>query len=68
MNTHQFASYKSGAFSIDVSNFEFEDEFVAKPDIPAFVHEYCHYIQDITTISSIFGFSLWMKLIDTISL
>ncbi len=61
MNSHQFASYKSGTFSIDVSNFEFEDEFVAKSDIPAFVHEYCHYIQDITTISSIFGFSLWMR-------
>lgn len=61
MDSHQFASYKSGAFSIDISNFEFEDGFVAKTDLPAFVHEYCHYIQDVTTISGIFGFSLWMR-------
>ncbi len=61
MEEHFFASYKSGAFAIDVSNFKFDSEFVDKSDIPAFVHEYCHYIQDMTTISSIFGFSLWMR-------
>jgi hypothetical protein len=60
---HNFASYKPGSFSIDVSNLAIDPatEFFEQRDIPALVHEYCHYIQDITTISSIFGFSLWMR-------
>lgn len=60
---HNFASYKQGSFSIDVSNLAINPatEFIEHNDMPALVHEYCHYIQDISTISSIFGFSLWMR-------
>ncbi len=60
---HNFASYKPGSFSIDISNLTMNPatEFTHEKDMPALVHEYCHYIQDITTISAIFGFSLWMR-------
>jgi len=61
MAHHNFASYQPGTFSTDVTNLELGDALFQKKDMPAFVHEYCHYIQDITTISSIFGFSLWMR-------
>jgi hypothetical protein len=61
MPLHNFASYKSGTFALDVSNLDVGDMLFQNKDMPAFVHEYCHYIQDITTISSIFGFSLWMR-------
>src|SRR5689334_12867303 len=55
-----YASYRPGTFTIDVSRFEIGPRLFHPRDMPAFLHEYCHYIQDITTISSIFGFSLWM--------
>ena len=61
MEQHNFAAYKAGTFSTDISNLTLADRFFEQKDIPAFVHEYCHYIQDITTISSIFGFSLWLR-------
>jgi len=61
MEKHNFAAYKSGTFSTDISNLEVADRFFNEKDIPSFIHEYSHYIQDITTISSIFGFSLWMR-------
>lgn len=61
MHKHNFAAYKTSTFSIDISNLEFDKAFYAKKDIPAFMHEYCHYIQDLTTISSILGFSLWLR-------
>lgn len=61
MEKHNFAAYKSGTFSTDISNLAVAERFFEQKDIPAFIHEYCHYIQDITTISSIFGFSLWMR-------
>jgi len=56
-----YASYKPGTFTIDISNFEKAQTMFHEKDMPAFIHEYCHYIQDITTISSIFGFSLWFR-------
>lgn len=56
-----YASYKPGTFTIDISNFEKAPQLFHERDMAAFIHEYCHYIQDITTISSIFGFSLWFR-------
>lgn len=61
MEKHNFAAYQPGSFATDVSNFTLGEKFFENKDIPAFVHEYCHYIQDITQISSIFGFSLLMR-------
>jgi hypothetical protein len=61
MALHNFASYKSGTFATDISNLTVADRFFEQKDMPAFIHEYCHYIQDITTISSVFGFSLWLR-------
>ncbi|OGU39033.1 MAG: hypothetical protein A2X61_00860 [Ignavibacteria bacterium GWB2_35_12] len=59
-NTKNFTEYHQSTFITDITNLEIVDGFFAKKDIPAFIHEYCHYIQDITTISSIFGFYLLM--------
>ncbi|MBI2279164.1 MAG: hypothetical protein HYU68_00500 [Bacteroidetes bacterium] len=61
MEKHNFAAYKPGTFSTDVSNLQFAEKFFEEKDMSAFVHEYCHYVQDITTISAIFGFSLWLR-------
>ncbi|QKG54947.1 hypothetical protein [Hymenobacter sp. BRD67] len=59
-----FASYQPSQFALDVSNLGLTTAPGTqhiKPDVlPAFVHEYCHYLQDVTTISGIFGFYLWM--------
>jgi|GEM_PF-1776694 hypothetical protein len=56
-----YASYQPGTFTIDVSQFTPGETLFVPEDMPAFLHEYCHYLQDITTISGIFGFSLWMR-------
>jgi hypothetical protein len=61
LESTNYASYKPGSFTIDISNFEKADQLFHETDMAAFVHEYCHYIQDITTMSSIFGFSLWLR-------
>ena len=39
----------AGTFSTDVNNLQTGDMFFKNEAMPAFVHEYCHYIQDITT-------------------
>lgn len=56
-----FASYSPSKFSIDITNLQYDGDNFKAESFPAFVHEYCHYIQDITHISSIFGFSLWLR-------
>jgi hypothetical protein len=61
MEENNFAAYQSGSFAIDISKLVLDGDFFRREDLPAFFHEYCHYIQDITQISSIFGFSLWMR-------
>ncbi len=56
-----FASYSPSKFSIDITNLKYDGDNFKDESFPAFVHEYCHYIQDTTHISSIFGFSLWLR-------
>lgn len=56
-----FVSYSPSKFSIDITNLKYDGDNLKAESFPAFVHEYCHYIQDITHISSIFGFSLWLR-------
>lgn len=56
-----FASYSPSKFSIDITNLKYDGDNFQAESFPAFVHEYCHYIQDISHISSIFGFSLWLR-------
>lgn len=55
-----YASYRPGTFTINASQFEIGTNLFHPRDMPAFFHEYCHYIQDVTTISAIFGFTLWL--------
>ena len=61
MEQENFASYKPGTFVVDLKQVEPADRFFEPKDMPAIVHEYSHYIQDISTISAIMGFSLWMR-------
>jgi hypothetical protein len=61
MEHQNFASYKPGTFVVDLGQVEPAVKFFESKDMPAMVHEYCHYIQDISTISAIMGFSLWMR-------
>ncbi|WPQ61269.1 hypothetical protein SIO70_23200 [Chitinophaga sancti] len=67
MKHHNFAAYRPGTFSVDVSNLTPADKLFIPEDMPAFIHEYCHYIQDISTISAIFGFSLWLRDVVTLT-
>jgi len=42
MDKHNFAAYKAGTFSTDISNLQIADKLFKAEDMPAFVHEYCH--------------------------
>lgn len=56
------ASYEVSSFTIDASNLHFDEKrMIVLEDFPAFVHEWWHYIQDITTISGQIGFYLWFR-------
>ena len=56
------ASYEASSFAVNTSNLQFDSNgMVVKEDFPAFVHEWWHYIQDITTITGQNGFYLWMR-------
>lgn len=62
MEEENKTSYEASAFVVDASKLEFADNGQVKPeDFPAFVHEWWHYIQDITTITGQNGFYLWMR-------
>lgn len=57
-----FASYEVSTFTIDASQLHFDKlGMIVTEDFPAFVHEWWHYIQDITTISGQNGFYLWFR-------
>ena len=51
MNTDEnIASYEASSFAVNASNLQFDSNgMVVKEDFPAFVHEWWHYIQDVTT-------------------
>lgn len=53
MNTDKnIASYEASSFAVNASNLQFDSNgMVVKEDFPAFVHEWLHYIQDVTTIT-----------------
>lgn len=56
------ASYEASSFCVDVSKLAFdENNMITKEDFPAFVHEWWHYVQDMTTITGQNGFYLWMR-------
>jgi hypothetical protein len=58
-----YSSYEPGGFAVDIERLKYNIEKcqVAQEDFPAFIHEWCHYLQDITTISAQNGFYLWMR-------
>lgn len=62
MNADNHASYEASSFCVNASNLKFDVKgMISVEDFPAFVHEWWHYIQDITTITGQNGFYLWMR-------
>ena len=56
------ASYEVSSFAVDASRLQFDENGKVKvEDFPAFVHEWWHYIQDISTITGQNGFYLWLR-------
>ena len=56
------ASYEASSFTVDASKLRFDENGkVVLADFPAFVHEWWHYVQDITTVTGQNGFYLWMR-------
>lgn len=57
------ASYEPSSFTVDLNNLELskDDDFVIPEDFGAFVHEWWHYFQDISTITGQFGFYMMMR-------
>jgi hypothetical protein len=53
------AEYNPGSFTMDLTEVEWK---ITDETFPIYAHEYCHYIQDISTISGISGF--YYKIID----
>ncbi len=61
------AEYIPTKFIMDLSEIDWdENDQITDETFPMFVHEYCHYIQDVSTISAILGF--YYKMIDVAEL
>ena len=65
-NNH--ASYEESSFCINAERLSFKTidkkngaRTISNEDMPAFIHEWWHYIQDISTISAQNGFYLWTR-------
>lgn len=57
-----FTSYEASSFAMDASKMHFDKRGLVVPeDFPAFVHEWWHYVQDVTTITGQNGFYLWLR-------
>lgn len=77
MNKDNLASYEASSFCIDARKLQFEDfrdasqkvigKVVTREDYPALIHEWWHYIQDVSTSSAQNGFYLWLRDIMRIS-
>lgn len=56
------ASYEASSFAVDATKLHFDrNGKVELADFPAFVHEWWHFIQDVTTITGQNGFYLWLR-------
>lgn len=60
MKSNDYTSYEPLAFTVTVDNLEFDPTtgFVIQSDFAAFIHEWWHYIQDISTVTGQNGFYL----------
>lgn len=63
MESNDYTSYEPLAFTVMVDNLEFDPTtgFVVQSDFAAFIHEWWHYIQDISTVTGQNGFYLWLR-------
>lgn len=63
MEDSDYTSYEPLAFTVTLGKLEFNPMtgFVVQSDFSAFIHEWRHYIQDISTITGQNGFYLWLR-------
>lgn len=63
MVSENYASYEPLSFTVTVDNLEFDETtgFVVQCDFAAFIHEWWHYFQDISTVTGQNGFYLWLR-------
>lgn len=58
-----YSSYEPGGFAVDIEHLRYDVSTaqVVPEDFPAFIHEWCHYLQEVTTISAQNGFYMWLR-------
>lgn len=60
--SQDYASYEASSFCINATTLHFDQKgMIVKEDFPALIHEWWHYMQDITMISGQNGFYLWLR-------
>ena len=63
MQNNDYTSYEPLAFTVTIDNLEFDEKtnFVVKSDFAALIHEWWHYIQDISTVTGQNGVYMWLR-------
>lgn len=63
MESNDYTSYEPLAFTVTVDNLEFDPTtgFVVQSDFAAFIHEWWHYVQDISTVTGQNGVYMWLR-------
>lgn len=63
MENNNYTSYEPLAFTVTVDNLEFDKKtgFVVQSDFAALIHEWWHYVQDISTVTGQNGVYMWLR-------
>ena len=63
MENNDYTSYEPLAFTVTVDNLEFDEKtgFVVQSDFAALIHEWWHYVQDISTVTGQNGVYMWLR-------
>lgn len=63
MANNDYTSYEPLAFTVTVDNLEFDKQtgFVVQSDFAALMHEWWHYVQDISTVTGQNGVYMWLR-------
>ena len=58
-----YTSYEPLAFTVTVDNLEFDNDtgFVVQSDFAALIHEWWHYVQDVSTVTGQNGVYMWLR-------
>lgn len=63
MENKDYTSYEPLTFTVTVDNLEFDKKtgFVVQSDFAALIHEWWHYVQDISTVTGQNGVYMWLR-------